>query len=593
MILLRLISWQYARKHLLRSLLTAAGIVLGVAVFTGMHTANRTVLGAFQNTVDRIAGKAQLQITAGDSGFAEEILERVQAIPEVRIAEPIIEAHVDTGLPGQGSLLVLAVDMTGDRGLRDYDLEGDDVIDDPLVFLAQPDSLILTRSFAARNRLAVNSRIQMDTMDGPKNFTVRGLLKPGGMSSAFGGNLAIMDIYAAQKVFGRGRRFDRIDLALKDGITLAQGQAAIRRALGPGLDIEPPSSRGAHFETLMSVYTTSVNVSSVFALFVGMFIIYNSFAIAVTQRRGEIGILRALGATRGQIRALFLGESAVAGLLGALAGAALGLLAARGLAASTGRMMDTIFGGGITQGQLEIDPRIVIGALVIGIFTSMVAAWIPARNAARVDPVQALQKGKYQVLSAGENRLRTRIALVLSIASVLLLLLGRRGALLYTGYGLIFVAALLVTPAASSALARMLRAPLKRLRPVEGALAADSLLQAPRRTSATVAALMLSLAMVIGLAGVARASFSSLEEWSDLHLQPRPVRLHIGESLQAQFPVSAGGGPGLSRPPGDRGVQAVRSVRIPFRDTRVLLVAAPLEPIRRRTQGRRATMRRL
>src|SRR5262249_19657990 len=163
--------------------------------------------------------------------------------------------------------------------------------DDPLVFLAQPDSLIVTRQFAARNGLAVNSRIRMQTMDGEKQFTVRGLLKPGGMSAAFGGNLAIMDIYAAQKIFGRGRRFDRIDLALQDGVTLEQGQAAIRKALGPGLDIEPPSNRGAHFETLMSVYTTSVNLSSVFALFVGMFIIYNSFAIAVTQRRGEIGIL--------------------------------------------------------------------------------------------------------------------------------------------------------------------------------------------------------------------------------------------------------------------------------------------------------------
>jgi putative ABC transport system permease protein len=590
MILLRLISWQYARKHLLRSLLTAAGIVLGVAVFTGMHTANRTVLGAFNHTVNRIAGKAQLQITAGDTGFGEQILERVQAIPEVRIAEPVIEAHVETGLQGQGSLLILAVDMTGDRGLRDYDLEGDDVIDDPLVFLAQPDSLIVTRTFAGRNGLAVNSRIRMDTMDGPKQFTIRGLLKPGGMSAAFGGNLAIMDIYAAQKVFGRGRRFDRIDLALQDGIALEQGQAAIRKALGPGLDVDPPSTRGAHFETLMSVYSTSVNVSSIFALFVGMFIIYNSFAIAVTQRRGEIGILRALGATRGQIRALFLGESAVAGLIGAIAGAALGLAAARQLAANTGKVMDTIVGAGLTQGEIELDPRVVIAALAMGIVTTMIAAWIPARNAARVDPVQALQKGKYQVLSAGENRVRTWLAIVTTAISAILLVTATAGALFYAGYALIFVAALLVTPAASSWLARALRAPLKHLRPVEGALAADSLLQAPRRTSATVAALMLSLAMVVGLAGMAGASFSSLEEWSAYTFNPD---LFVGTSENLakrsfQFPPEAG--ETLARLPFIDEVQAVRSVRLAFRDTRILLVAAPLEPIRRRTQGRRATM---
>ena len=115
MILLRLISWPYVRKHLLRSVLTTCGIVLGVAVFVGMQTANQSVLTAFSSTVDQIAGKAQLQVTAGDSGFPEEVLERVQAVPEVRAAAPVIEASADPGLRGQGKLLILAVDMTGDR----------------------------------------------------------------------------------------------------------------------------------------------------------------------------------------------------------------------------------------------------------------------------------------------------------------------------------------------------------------------------------------------------------------------------------------------------------------------------------------------
>src|ERR1035437_1601179 len=162
--LLRLISWPYVRKHLLRSVLTTAGIVLGVALLVGMQAADQSVLGAFNRTVDRIAGKAQLTVSAGDAGFGEEILDRVQAVPEVRAAAPVIEAAVDTGLPGQGKLLILAVDMTGDRSLRDYDFDnGDDVIDDPLIFLAQPDSLIVTREFAGRNNLHSGSRLTFDT----------------------------------------------------------------------------------------------------------------------------------------------------------------------------------------------------------------------------------------------------------------------------------------------------------------------------------------------------------------------------------------------------------------------------------------------
>src|SRR6266436_2729489 len=100
MILLRLISWPYFRKHVLRTLLTMAGIVLGVAVFVGMHTANQSVLDAFSHTVDRIAGKTELQITAGETGFSEGVLERVQAASTVRVAVPVIEAVVDINLPG-------------------------------------------------------------------------------------------------------------------------------------------------------------------------------------------------------------------------------------------------------------------------------------------------------------------------------------------------------------------------------------------------------------------------------------------------------------------------------------------------------------
>src|SRR5262245_59508394 len=114
MILLRLISWPYLRKHILRSILTTAGIVLGVAVFVGMHTANASVLLAFNRTVDRIAGKTELQITAGETGFEEEILDKAQTAPSVRVAVPVIEAVVDSKIAGEGNLLVLGVDMTGD-----------------------------------------------------------------------------------------------------------------------------------------------------------------------------------------------------------------------------------------------------------------------------------------------------------------------------------------------------------------------------------------------------------------------------------------------------------------------------------------------
>src|SRR5437773_7422393 len=235
MMLLRLLSWPYLRRHLLRWILTLAGIVLGVGLFVAMHTANRSIFSAFDKTVDQIAGSTQLQVSAGEFGFDESILERVQSVPEVGIAVPVIEATVETKIPGQGSILILGSDMTGDRNLRDYELKDADdaIIDDPLVFLAQPDSVMVTKEFAERNKLEVNSRVPLLTIDGEKQFTVRGIMSSAGMTQAFGGNLAVMDIYAAQQVLGRGRRFDRIDLRTKDGVTVDQCQSALKTSLGP------------------------------------------------------------------------------------------------------------------------------------------------------------------------------------------------------------------------------------------------------------------------------------------------------------------------------------------------------------------------
>src|SRR5437763_2877275 len=131
--LLTLISWPYLRKHAVRPMLTVVGIILGVAVFVAMHTANQAVFFAFERTVDRIAGTAQLQVTAGEAGFPEDVLETVQNAAEVAVAVPVIEAPAATRMTGQGNVLILGVDMTGDRSLRDYDFESGDeaVVDDP------------------------------------------------------------------------------------------------------------------------------------------------------------------------------------------------------------------------------------------------------------------------------------------------------------------------------------------------------------------------------------------------------------------------------------------------------------------------------
>jgi putative ABC transport system permease protein len=580
--LFRLLSLPYLRRHLLRWTLTIAGIVLGVAVFVAMNTANTSVQGAFNDTVQRIAGTTQLQVTSGEFGFEESVLERVQAVPEVGVAVPVIEATAETLLPGEGTLLILGVDMTGDRSLRDYSMDSADdaIIDDPLVFLAQPDSLMVTREFAMRNGFQVNDKIPLYTVDGEKSFTIRGVMRSTGMNKAFGGSLAVMDIYAAQLVFGRGRRFDRLDLRARDGVTAEECRKAVQTALGPGFEVEAPSSRTEHFAALMQSYTLATHVSSLFALVVGMFIIYNSFAIAVTHRRAEIGILRALGATQKQIRRVFLLESILAGLAGSLLGVVTGIVGARALATTVGALTEQAVGVAQRTSEVVITTDLLVEGVLIGVATSIVAAWIPARNASSVDPVQALQKGKYQLMSVGENRNRRIAAAILVVVSLVTLFFASWRLAFYAGYLMMIGAGLLLTPTLTLILARAIRPILRRILPVEGTLAADSLIQAPRRTSATVAALMLSLAMAMGFGGVTYSMRSSIDEWMTTALNPDFFMSATANlvSRSSTFPEEIG--PLVEAVPGVQSVQLVRNARLMYQKVPVMVVSVEYEKLK-------------
>jgi putative ABC transport system permease protein len=580
--LLLLLSWPHAKRHTLRTVLTTAGVVLGIAVFVGMYTANQSVLLAFSQTIDRIAGKTELQVTAGEAGFGEDVLETVQSSPLVRVAVPVIEAVVDPDLQSEGDLLILGIDMTGDRSLRDIDLDsGDDaIVEDPLVFLAQPDSLIVSKDFADRNGLAVGSKLPLQTADGKKDFTVRGIMSPEGLATAFGGNLAIMDVYAAQHMFGRGRTFDRIDMALTPGTPTEQAEKELGALLGPGFDVQAPAGRGRQAEAMVAGYTMMVNISSVFALFIGMFIIYNSFATAVTERRAEIGILRALGATRGQVRNLFLIESLALGLVGSLIGLAVGAVIARAIAAAISNLVGELYGVAKQAADVATDPLVMIVAVVIGMFTSVMAAAIPARSAARVDPIHALRKGSHQVMSAEENRLRLALAAALAVVAIVSVAMSEARLLFFAGYACTIAAAVLLGPMLTVRLTRWLRPLLTRIRAVEGALAADSVIQSPRRTSGSVAALMLSLALIVAFGGMARSAYGSIVQWMDAFLNPDlfvmpSQRLDVRTT---RFPASMA--PEIAELAGVERVQMFRNNRITFRGKPAMVAAIEMNSVR-------------
>jgi putative ABC transport system permease protein len=575
-----LLSVPYLLRHRLRSALTLAGVALGVAVLAAMHVANQSALLAFRHTVEQIAGSSQLQILAGDSGVEESVLEQVQAVAEVGAAAPVIEAVAGVAKKGEGSLLILGIDVTSDQRIRRYDFESaeEDLIDDPLVFLAQPDSLLVSRDLAARNGLRIGSRVTLATAVGDRSFTVRGVLRAQGMATAFGGNLAVMDIYAAQRMFGRGRRFDRIEVAARDGVTKEQCVAALLAALGPGFQVESPSARREHLDTLLHAYRKTVNLASGCALLVGVFLAYTTLSVAVAQRRQEIGVLRALGASLGQVQRLFLAEGALYGAVGSALGVAAGVFAARWVGELVSGLGRSAYGIPMATPQVTVEPWLAGAIWSLGVAASGGAAYFPARQAAQVDPAQALQKGRYQAATPGRPAIRVGAAGAL--AALLCAWLGRSMAAVYAGYAIATVSLILLIPVLAPGLARLLRPLWRRLRPVEGTLAVDSLLQAPRRTAATVAALMLSVAMVIGLGGLSGANYENVMGWVDETLQADLVVTPSENLAKRDFRLPDSLVKELETVEGLASVQAVRTARIPFRSARPILIATDIRRLR-------------
>ena len=261
------------------------------------------------------------------------------------------------------------------------------------------------------------------------------------------------------------------------------------------------------------------------------------------------------------------------GFVGSVIGVAAGYALAGGVARVIGRLLEGI--QGVNQGAADVaaPPGLMALAIGLGTATSMLGAALPAWEAARIDPAKALQRGRAQAVGAGESRVRALAAAALGTAGVAILLTTGSLPAFYGAYLCVLVAALLLTPWLSVWLVRALRPVLGWLRPVEGLLAADSLLAAPRRTSATVSALMLALALGVGLAGIGRASYENITGWAAQALNP-DFFVTGSPTLTGRdyrFPDELTGR--IAAVDGVRQVQRMRQARVPYRDGLVLLMA--------------------
>ncbi|MDD1668131.1 MAG: FtsX-like permease family protein, partial [Methanomicrobiales archaeon] len=547
---------------------------------------------------DRIAGKAQLQITMV-GGVPEEVQERVRALPGIRATSPVIEQIVVPERGELGSLLVIGIDLLGDREMRDYGFEGEDAdLDDPLLFLAQPDSALFTRQFAVKAGLKTGDTLSLRLPAGVKRVAARGLLTPKGFSEAFGGNLMVVDVYAAQELFGKGRRFDRLDVRLTEGTTIAQGTATLEKALGPAFRIETPERRGEQTERIVASFVSGFNVSSGFALSIGTFLIFNAFNVAVNRRRRDIGTLRALGATPRQVQGLFLAEALVIGVAGGILGCLAGTTLSQGFLQMMGQTTETVYGV-TSSGTVRLPPGIALESMVLGILASLVGAWGPALTASRISPTEALAKGAFQARLPGRVAPRIAAGCVAFGCAILLSLHPPFGGnplilavLLLGGTGLV----LLVGPLSRGLLVCLI--PLvSKFAPVAGRLSSDALLGNPRRTSGTVMAMALSLTFVLGFAGYMGSTKAAMTRWMDDALTCDLFVRASANFSRPDFLFPGALRDELLKVPGVRAVESYRGIRPLYQGHQILVGTIEVGPLLDRTnlefvQGDAESMRR-
>jgi putative ABC transport system permease protein len=565
------------RSHKLRVALTTLGIALGVAVFFAVRTTNITLLDSLRLTVEKLAGKATLQVTAGESGFPEQVLDTVRATPGVTIAEPVIEVVAHTAYEDQGNLLILGVDTASDQKLRDYEFDRSQTkVEDPLVFVAQPFSILVSSAFAERHGLKVGDKLPLFTSHGRKDFTVQGTFKPAGIGQVFGGNIAVIDVYSAQFIFDRGHNFDRIDVMTAPDVPVETVQARLREKLPVGVDVSRPEARGKDLENTVSAMREGMLVTSFVALLVGLYIIFNSFMINVNQRWKEIGILRAVGLERRNVTLMFMGEALLMGVLGSLVGICGGYYLAGAATKLMGTAVASVYGLVSTPGTSTFHGDLAVLSIAMGIAASLAGAWFPARAAAQLDPALALHnietRRKESVL--GWGRISTGILLVVVSLSLIRWSPVRAGMnfqFLYAGVMLLGLTVLL--PKLVEWSARALRPLMNWLGGSEGALAVDAMIQSPRRSSATVGALMIGLMFVFSTGAFIQSYQRVIDRWmkrmlnSDLMVATsqllRSPTYHFSEDLAEQ----------IGRIPGVKRAENVRFTSTPYEHENVALVA--------------------
>lgn len=485
--------------------LNIASIALGVAVFLAIQTANRSATAGFRAGIDLVAGRANLEVRGA---IDETLFPKISALAGVRAATPLVEGLVTVPAHAGEYLRIVGVDPFSGDDLRTFELlDVDRAQLDLETWLRDPAAIAVTPDFTNKILPRVGRPISVLAGDRRHELRPRFVIRPAAASGD--PRIAAMDIGWAQELLQSRGRLTAI-LLLVEPAHLDAVRAAIRKLAPADVAIETPSQRGRQIESMLGAFQLNLTALSLVSVLVGAFLIYNALSASVVRRQREIGILRAVGATRAEVRLLFLGEAALAGILGTIAGLFLALPLAETLSAPVAQTVRNLYI--LTSiDRLSLSPWQVAEAFAVGLSTALVAAWIPAGEAARTNPSRALHRGAAIERLVRSPRRGPAIGLALLAAAALLGWLTLSLRLPPLGFASAFAVLAgfsFLAPAAVGASAAALRRAPRYVR-----LAAGNLAQSRHRNAITIAALAAAIAMTVSISVMIHSFRASVDDW--------------------------------------------------------------------------------
>jgi putative ABC transport system permease protein len=531
-----------ARK--LRLVTTALAVILGVAFTAGTLVLTDTMssifndlsAGVYKNTDAVVRAKA---VFDGPQNMGKQrpaidasLLPALSRVPGVAAAQGSVLGYTrligkdGTPIGNPGSAPTLGGNWSTVPALNPFHLVAGHAPQ-------APDEVVIDKHSASVGNLAVGDTTTVLVSGPPQRVRISGLVGFGTADSPAGAGAVLFTTPVAQRLVAAAGKFSSIAFVAAPGVSQQQLVSNLQRALPPGT--EALTGAAAIKETQdtiqkdLSRFGKFFLIFAVVALVVGAYIILNTFAITVAQRTRENGLLRALGASRRQVLGSVLIEAAAVGVIAALLGLAAGVAVAAGLKA-----LLSAFGLTLPGGSLVLNARTVVASLVIGIGVTLIAAISPARKAAKVPPVAAMQEATVGSTGYG-SRQRVVVGLSILALGVAALFTGLFGhvssAFLVTGAGvlLVFFGVSVLGRTIALPLSRAIGAPLPRIKGVTGTLARENTMRNPKRTAASASALMIG----VGLIGFISIFASSAKA---------SINATVDRSFAGDFVINSGAG---------------------------------------------------